>query len=303
MTSSPSQLAGTEVLEALGRCGTLRVLVIGDAMVDAYEIGDVHRISPEAPVPVLQIRSRHRRLGGAANVVKNLVELGVQVSFASVVGADAAGDFLLGELDAMDVNRDAVWVTSGRPTTVKTRVLSQGQQLIRIDDEVSTPLEGDLLADFVDRCLACIATAPIDIIIFEDYDQGVIHPQLIERVREAAAAKNVPVAVDPKFRNFHAYKGMGLLKPNLKELQEGLGLPIDRQDDASIRRAVERLMEGWNPACAMVTLSERGVWLHAPTLGISHLHIPAHPREILDVSGAGDAVIAVAAVLWALGVP
>lgn len=303
MTSPGMPYEPSEVLVALDRCNTLRVLVIGDAMVDAYEIGDVHRISPEAPVPVLQVRSRHRRLGGAANVVKNLVELGAQVAFASVVGEDAAGEFLIRELDAMGVNHDAVWVTPGRPTTVKTRVLSQGQQLIRIDDEVSLPLQGEHLEAFEERCLACIAKSNLDIIIFEDYDKGVIQPHLIERVRETAAAQNVPIAVDPKFRNFHAYKGMGLLKPNLKELQEGLGIPIDRQDDASIRRAVELLMEGWNPTCAMVTLSERGVWLHAPSLGISHLHIPAHSREIVDVSGAGDAVIAVASLLWALGVP
>jgi rfaE bifunctional protein kinase chain/domain len=272
-------------------------------MVDAYELGDVNRISPEAPVPVLQVRSRHKRLGGAANVVKNLVELGAKVSFASVVGEDGAGRFLLEELDAMGVNREAVWVTPERPTTVKTRVLSQGQQLIRIDDEVSTPLEGAALMAFVDRCLACMASQPLDVIIFEDYDKGVIQPVLIDKIREAAAAKAIPIAVDPKFRNFHAYKGMGLLKPNLKELQEGLGIPIDRQDDASIQRAVDLLMERWEPTCAMVTLSERGVWVHAPALGVVHLHIPAHSREIVDVSGAGDAVIAVAAVLWALGVP
>jgi rfaE bifunctional protein kinase chain/domain len=272
-------------------------------MVDAYELGDVNRISPEAPVPVLQVRSRHKRLGGAANVVKNLVELGAKVSFASVVGEDGAGRFLLEELDAMGVNREAVWVTPERPTTVKTRVLSQGQQLIRIDDEVSTPLEGAALMAFVDRCLARMASEPLDVIIFEDYDKGVIQPVLIDKIREAATAKAIPIAVDPKFRNFHAYKGMGLLKPNLKELQEGLGIPIDRQNDRSIRQAVELLMEGWQPTCAMVTLSERGVWLHAPTMGVSHLHIPAHAREIVDVSGAGDAVIAVAAVLYAMGVP
>lgn len=289
--------------EALGRIRSLRVLVIGDAMVDAYQIGEVHRISPEAPVPILQVREKHSRLGGAANVVKNLVELGASVSFCSVVGSDTAGKMLLDELDAMGVNCDAVSIDPKRPTTVKTRLLSQGQQLMRIDEETSDPLSPDALEILSDKCHQVILNQHIDVIIFEDYDKGAIQPILIERVRSWAGDKRIPIAVDPKFRNFHAYRGMGLFKPNLKELQEGLGMRIDRNDDVSIRRAVEALMEGWQPQCALITLSERGVWVHAPSVGIEHRRIPAHPREIVDVSGAGDAVIAVAAVLWALGVP
>jgi len=289
--------------EALGRIRSLRVLVIGDAMLDAYQIGDVNRISPEAPVPVLQVREKHSRLGGAANVVKNLVELGASVSLCAVVGSDAAGKVLLDELHAMGVNCDAVSIDPQRPTTVKTRLLSQGQQLMRIDEEISDPLPPASLEILSDKCHQIILNQSIDVIVFEDYDKGTIQPALIERVRGWADEKRIPIAVDPKFRNFRAYRGMGLFKPNLKELQEGLGMHIDRNDDEAIRQAVDALMEGWQPQCALITLSERGVWVHAPSGGIEHRRIPAHPREIVDVSGAGDAVIAVAAVLWALGVP
>lgn len=287
-------------LEALESCRSLRVLVIGDVMVDAYYIGAVKRVSPEAPVPVVDIQKRDRRLGGAGNVVLNLLALGARVDLASAVGSDEAGNALLEQLDQHGVGTAAVVQTPDRPTTVKTRIMSSGQQLLRVDEETTEPLSPAL----EDALLAALEPllAQADAVLFEDYDKGVLTERIIEFVVRRARELNVPTAVDPKFRQFHAYRGVGLFKPNVKELQEGLGRYVEPGDPASVEAAVEELMTRLQPECALVTLSEYGVHVHQPDRGIVHLRQAAHAREIADVSGAGDTVIAVATCLYALGV-
>ncbi len=287
-------------LDALKSCDQLKVLVVGDVMVDAYYIGDVKRVSPEAPVPVVDIRQRDRRLGGAGNVVLNLLALGAQVELATVVGADEAGEALMAQLQAHGVGVGAVTQSNARPTTVKTRILSSGQHLLRVDEETTEPLsdreEKNLMAS-IDRLIE-----RVDAVLFEDYDKGVLTPHLIRQIVGRAKSLGIPTAVDPKFRQFHDYIGVGLFKPNVKELQEGLGRYVDASSSESVQSAVEELMERLQPDCALVTLSEYGVHVHQPRAGIQHVRQPAHAREIADVSGAGDTVIAVATCLYALGV-
>lgn len=288
------------VQQALDGCRDLNILVVGDVMVDAYYIGDVKRVSPEAPVPVVDIKQRDRRLGGAGNVVLNLLALGARVELASVIGKDEAGAGLKQQLEHHRVGIDAVIEDPSRPTTVKTRILSSGQHLLRVDEESTVPLHSDAEQALLDAIQAVLPR--VDAVLFEDYDKGVLTEHVIETVIRWAQEAELPTAVDPKFRQFHAYKGVGLFKPNVKELQEGLGRYVEAAQPASVESAVDELMVRLGPACALVTLSEHGVHVHQPNAGIFHVRQPAHAREIADVSGAGDTVIAVATCLFAMGV-
>jgi len=289
--------------QALQQCRNLTALVIGDVMIDAYLIGDVNRISPEAPVPVVDVKSRDRRLGGAANVAKNLLSMGAQVHLASVIGTDEAGEHLRSLLDNLSIGDSCIVADSSRPTTIKTRVISNGQQLLRVDEETVLPIHAEIRATLVSRCIQLFDSATIDVVIFEDYDKGVLTPEGIAALIEAAHQRNIPVTVDPKFKQFHAYRGVDLFKPNLKELREGLNALIGKEDDQAIEAAIDQLTSQLNVQNVLVTLSERGVWMHAPHQGVSHKRIPAFQREINDVSGAGDTVIAVASLMLAMHVP
>ena len=289
--------------QALLKCSDLTALVIGDVMIDAYLVGDVNRISPEAPVPVVDVKSRDRRLGGAANVAKNLLAMGAQVHLASVIGADEAGEHLRSLLDALSIGDSCMVADASRPTTIKTRVISNGQQLLRVDEETTSPISLEVSELLTSRCRQLMESGTIDVVIFEDYDKGVLTPQGIGSLIEAAKNCKIPVTVDPKFNQFLAYKDVDLFKPNLKELREGLNAVIGKNDDQAIEAAIDDLTLKLNANRVLVTLSERGVWMHAPNEGTSHKRIPAFEREINDVSGAGDTVIAVASLMLALGVP
>lgn len=288
--------------EALRQSDKVHAFVVGDVMIDAYLMGKVQRISPEAPVPVVEVTHREQRLGGAANVARNVLALGATVEMASVIGTDEAAEVLLQKCSDMSIGTDACLRRSDRPTTVKNRIISDGQHLLRVDEEMTTPLDDATSKALVQKCIARFDVRRPDVLIFEDYDKGVLTPAVIAELVAAASQRNIPTAVDPKFRQFMAYKGVTLFKPNLKELREGLGLNgLDRRDDDAIATATTAIRESLSAQAVLVTLSERGVWLHdAPG---QHERIPAHPREINDVSGAGDTVIATASVLMAAGVP
>lgn len=288
--------------EALKHTSKLHVFVVGDVMVDAYLIGKVNRISPEAPVPVVEVTERERRLGGAANVARNVLALGATVELACVIGDDEGGQFLRQRCQEMAIGTAALVSSADRPTTVKNRIISDGQHLLRVDEEVTSEIEADLAEALIAKCVERFEVRKPDVVIFEDYDKGVLTPRVIEALVAAAGAAGIPTTVDPKFRQFHAYRGVTLFKPNLKELREGLGLNgLDRQNDAEIESATAQIREQLGAQSVLVTLSERGVWLHEANG--SHQRIPAHAREINDVSGAGDTVIATASVLLAAGVP
>ena len=204
----------------------LRVLVIGDVMVDAYILGKVNRISPEAPVPVVSFEQEEKRIGGAGNVALNLVALGAQPIVCSVIGDDEQGQALSNLFAEKGISSQGIIVSKDRKTTVKTRVIASKQQLLRIDSETTSPInqseENALLLQ-----IQALINEGIDGIIFEDYNKGVLTENLIQQVIEFAQAANIPTSVDPKRDNFLAYQGVTLFKPNLKELKEGLNLAFD----------------------------------------------------------------------------
>lgn len=292
-----------DALSALQNTEQVHALVVGDVMLDAYLVGQVNRISPEAPVPVVDVQQRDKRLGGAANVAKNIIALGARVELAAVIGADAAGEDIQRLLVQQGIGTSALLSTSSRPTTIKTRIISNGQQLLRVDEEQTNELEEALENDLIAGCLQTIESRRIDVVIFEDYDKGTLTPSVIQRLISECRSRGIKTTVDPKFRNFNRYKSVDLFKPNLKEMREGLGLAIHKDSDASIAQAVHRMHQLLQPTVSMVTLSERGVCFYAPDEQVDFFRIPAFEREITDVSGAGDAVIAVASVLLALNVP
>jgi rfaE bifunctional protein kinase chain/domain len=279
-----------------------KVCVIGDVMVDAYMWGRVTRVSPEAPVPVVEVDRREQRVGGAGNVVKNLEALGAEVDVISVVGDDMAGQELTRLLATLCTPH--LVVDGSRPTTVKTRVISGGHHVVRVDEESTRPLSSSLAQHVLDSLRALLmGPVPPDVVVIEDYDKGLMTLEVIEGVLRECEAAGVPVAVDPKLKHFSAYRGVALFKPNLKELNEGLGLttPVHPTNREAMECAVETLMDRLQCERLMVTLSEHGTWMHAPSEGIHHAHVPAVQREIMDVSGAGDTVISVAAMLLASG--
>ena len=288
---------------ALENAGNLRVLVVGDLMVDAYLLGQVDRISPEAPVPILRASHRERRPGGAANVALNLKALGSAVTVAGIVGMDQDGQDLQASLEAEGMDTDGMVAFEDRRTTVKTRVMSGGQHLLRVDEEDDADLNGPDSQRFLEQLASVMAARPFDAILIEDYDKGTLSPAVIDGLLRMAREREIPVSVDPKFRHFDCYRDVALFKPNLKELRDGLGLIWENGDQAGMQAALksglDKLQTDWSPAMVLITLSEHGVRVKTPLLDVQQ---PAHPREILDVSGAGDTVIAVATVLLAQGV-
>ncbi|MEQ8426112.1 MAG: bifunctional ADP-heptose synthase [Cyclobacteriaceae bacterium] len=280
-----------EVFDAFNN---LTVLVIGDVMLDSYIWGSIDRISPEAPVPIVRVKKRDFRLGGAANVALNVQALGAQPILCALIGDDDAGKKLLGRLEERGMSNKGIVISDKRPTTIKTRVIASHQHVVRVDEESDDELlreeEQQLLKKIEELISDC------DAIIFEDYDKGVISPNLIEQTVKIAGDNNVPVIVDPKKKNFLAYRNVTLFKPNLKELREGLKLEIDAVDQTQVKKAVETLKQKLN-AGVMVTLSENGIFIDYKG---EQKKINAHTREIADVSGAGDTVVSIAGLCVAL---
>ncbi|MES2628284.1 MAG: bifunctional ADP-heptose synthase [Bacteroidota bacterium] len=277
-----------------------RVLVIGDIMIDAYLWGKVDRISPEAPVPVISITKKEYRLGGAANVALNLKALGAEPIICASYGTDESAKVLAGLMNEHQLSCEGLIATADKPTTVKTRVISAGQHMLRIDEELDTDLDAAAEQEVLRRIDKILDSGSIDVLIFEDYNKGLLTETLIGAIIERAREKGIPTAVDPKKKNFLSYRNVDLFKPNLKELREGLKVEIDRANVDQVRAAVEKLSGELDQRIAFITLSEYGVFLKSNEFdGI----IPAHKREIADVSGAGDTVISVAALCLAKKVP
>ena len=278
----------------------LRVLIVGDVMVDAYVWGRASRLSPEAPVPVVNVDRTENRLGGAANVALNVQALGATPLLCSVVGDDFGGDQLLALLHQHQLPASGLIRSAQRPTTFKQRILAHGQQLVRIDSEVETDLSAGEAAQLLAAYDDLLPRA--DVVIFEDYDKGVLSEQVITECIARARQRNVPTVVDPKKKNFLAYRHCTLFKPNLKELREGLKLEFGAPDTdrPGFEAAVARLREVLQPEIVLVTLSEHGVFAQQ---GDAKTYLPAHLRTISDVSGAGDTVISIAACCVALGQP
>lgn len=273
-----------------------RVLVIGDVMIDNYLWGKVNRISPEAPVPVVLISEKESRLGGAANVALNVQALGAKPILCSVVGDDLQGKLFVDLLKKNNLSGQGIIASKKRKTTVKTRVIANSQQLLRVDEEEESdilPADCDLL---LKRVSVLLQKEKIDVVIFEDYDKGTLTPELIRKIIAIAKKARIPVAVDPKKKNFNHFGGATLFKPNFKELREGTKSDISSSDIPGIKKIVGKLKTDQQFEMVLLTLSDKGVYIDSA--GMKGL-IPAHVRQIADVSGAGDTVISVAALCLA----
>ncbi len=285
----------TDIFE---KFNSLNILIIGDVMMDSYVWGKVDRVSPEAPVPVVRVTRSESRLGGAANVALNVQSLGANPIICAVVGDDSAGQDLLSLLSDSNLSGEGILVLPGRQTTVKTRIMAHNQQIVRVDAETDTDIP-DEASDLIQNTIARIITERnIHAIIFEDYDKGLISEELIFFVVNLANQKGIITVVDPKKRNFHFYRDVSLFKPNLKELREGLKTEIDPYSLTTIEKAIDSLKQRLSAKNVMLTLSEHGVFISCTN---GQKLIPAHIRNIADVSGAGDTVIATAALCLAAG--
>lgn len=288
-----------DIEQLFERFNQLTALIIGDVMIDAYFWGKVDRISPEAPVPVVHVQKKENRLGGAANVALNVKSLGAKAIICSVVGDGSKGDVFRKTSKESGFSTEGIIDSFERMTTVKTRVISAGHHIVRIDDEITTPLSATDERNLLDCIKGILDRQKVDVIIFEDYNKGVLTEKVIRTVIGWADEKKIPTAVDPKKDHFFTYKNCTLFKPNLKELKEGLGIDFSRDDFDSLKNSMMQLQDRLDCRSTMVTLSELGVMMYDKN---EFSHEPAHPREINDVSGAGDTVISVAALALAAGV-
>lgn len=274
------------------------ILVIGDVMIDSYVVGQVNRISPEAPVPVVSVSERYNRLGGAANVALNIKSLGANPILCSAIGNDGKSDEFMDLMELRNLSTEGILKSKNRLTTTKFRVIGNNTQMLRVDEEDDTNLNAQDFILFSGRINHILNNIHIDAIVFEDYDKGIIDSRLIDFVTKKAKAKNIPLLADPKKKNFKEYYGLTLFKPNLKELNEGVDMSIRNGEIESIIDIAKEVMQKYHHKALMVTLSEYGV-LAINAQG-SH-HIPAEVRNIADVSGAGDTVISTVSLAMTVG--
>jgi len=287
-----------EAKQFLQNCNKLRILVVGDLILDRYTWGRVNRISPEAPVPVVDVFEKGERLGGAANVAHNLQAMGAQVALCGVIGQDHAGHTLLKLAKEHQFDTSLILQSDERRTTTKTRIFGNGQQVLRLDKEDRHYLPRIPAKRIIRRIDAQLAS--FDGIIFEDYDKGFLSPLVIRSVIQAAHKHQIFLAADPKFEQFLHYYAIDLFKPNRKELAQGLKLTLPPDDLPSIIQASQKLRKKMPHLYTLVTLSEQGVlFIDAED---TPKHLPAHKRSITDVSGAGDTVISVMTLALLAGV-
>lgn len=276
----------TEVESFLEKLTTLDVLVVGDLMLDEYLWGSADRISPEAPVQVVDLKKRDLRLGGAGNVVNNLRDLGCKVRVASVIGDDENADLLRKRLDFRKLDDRGILTEAGRRTSRKTRILASNQQIVRIDSESREPItdsSAEALVGFI-----AVNIKDVDLILLSDYRKGVLTDDVLAKLFELGRTEGIPVVVDPKGDDFSRYRGATLLTPNRKELKIATGNALETEDD--IQSVGQALIESLELQCLALTRSEEGISIFS-----RHgepVHMPAEAREVYDVTGAGDTVLA-----------
>lgn len=279
--------------ELLDAVANVRALVVGDLILDRYVSGVVDRVSPEAPVPVVRVEQESSAIGGACNVAANVTALGASCAVVGCAGQDAAGETLKAELEMLAVETEGIVFTDTRPTTVKTRVLAKRQQIVRFDHEVDADVDESLATDLIEAVTTRVSAA--DVLIMEDYNKGVLVPVVIASAMDAANARGVPTVADPKRRNFFEYGGVTVFKPNAKELEDALGEFI-HPEDAAWMEATRRRLRCDN---LLLTLGEQGVALQSREVGL--VRVATAARAVYDVSGAGDTVTAVVALVLAAG--
>lgn len=279
------------------------VMVVGDVMIDSYVFGTVDRISPEAPVPVVAVKQRINRLGGAANVAINIHALEAHPVLVSVIGTDQRGNDFMELLKNEDLITEGIIRSALRTTTTKFRIIGNKVQMLRVDEENTEDIAPNEESQLIERVEQLLQKYPIKVMILQDYNKGILTENLITALVSLATKHHVKVAVDPKKKHFLAYKGVSLFKPNLKELKEGLDLDFQIETITEIKAAVHQLQQILGAEMVMATLSEKGLLVSEKQTDGSNIfhHLEAHLRSITDVSGAGDTVISVAALCLAIG--
>jgi len=283
----------SSLTEIIANFSAKKILVIGDAILDQYVWGNVDRISPEAPVPVVAVVKETCRLGGAANVAANICSLGGKVNMVSVVGNDENGDKLSGMLSDIGADVGGIIRCDNRPTIVKTRVIAYHQHVVRIDREAKNEMEGDVRGEIIARAKGEIPN--VDAVLISDYDKGVITKPVLDEIIGTGRKYDKPVVIDPKIRNFWNYTGAMVLTPNLKEVCTAVGMGIVDEED--LLRAGNLILKKLDLQALLITQGERGMTLFQAngqsTSRVDVTHIPAVAREVFDVTGAGDTVAAV----------
>jgi len=282
--------------QLFSKFSTLKVAIVGDVMLDTYWWGRVDRISPEAPVPVVALQRKELRVGGAANVALNTVSLGAQTSLISVIGNDKDGTDLLQLLKDNKIDTSYIIASEKRITTNKTRVMSRNQQMMRLDAETTSDIDTELEKELLQKVKEYFKTHQPDVLIFEDYNKGLLTEKVITELIKLCKEHNVITTVDPKRKNFLSFKGATIFKPNLKEVKEGLNLLTNTVDLSSLQEIHKALQQHLQHQVSLITLSEKGVFYQD---GEDTKIIPTHIRNIADVSGAGDTVIATASLVYA----
>jgi rfaE bifunctional protein kinase chain/domain len=280
----------------IDRFPTTRILVVGDIVLDHYIWGKVSRISPEAPVPVVNVTRESLLLGGATNVVQNIHGLGGSVSICGVIGNDQAGSQVLQLLQMQSIPTDGLLVEEGRPTTLKTRIIAHSQQVVRFDRETKDRIGKDIHRRIFDQVKQRIAGG-LDGIILSDYCKGVVTSELVRDIVKIARKHKIIVSVDPKVSHFNMYRGVTIITPNANEAS--IGSKIDIADDESLLNAGTMLLKRLNCAAVLITRGELGMTLFEH--GKKVTHIPTVAREVFDVTGAGDTVIATLTLAMASG--
>ena len=274
----------------------LKVAVVGDVMLDTYWWGTVERISPEAPVPVVSLTKKDYRLGGAANVALNIRALHADVVMFSVIGDDDDGKILIKRFENEGINTSCILQSPKRITTNKSRIISRNQQMLRLDAEITTDLDEEDEKRLIDTIVKHIEKEQPHVLIFEDYNKGVLTEKVIETISRVCKDHQIITAVDPKRKNFFTYKGVSIFKPNLKEVKEALNLQADDVSLNTLQHIHQLLSDKLNHQTSFITLSEKGVFYND---NYRSQIVPSHVRNVSDVSGAGDTVIAVASLVYA----
>ena len=269
-----------------------KVLVVGDAMIDAYMWGEINQMSPEAPVPVVEVKKHENRLGGAANVALNLQSMGATPILCSVIGNDSQSILFKELIQNANLSNKGLLTSKERRTTLKTRVIAENKHQLRIDEEDTHPITCE--TEFLNLIQELIAD--VDVVILQDYNKGVLTAKVIAKVIEIANTKNIPTIVDPKKQNFLAYKNCTIFKPNLAEIKAGMNIDLNTDNNQEIEKAAADLRELLNAKGVLLTLSGRGICINTKE---NFTHTPAFKRNIIDVSGAGDTVVSVAALCLA----
>ncbi|MDB5231552.1 MAG: carbohydrate kinase [Chitinophagaceae bacterium] len=282
--------------EIFGQLEKMKVAIIGDVMLDTYWWGHVERISPEAPVPVVAFRKKEQRLGGAGNVALNIAAFGSRPTLFSVIGDDDDAIILDSLLLQNNIESKCLVKSTKRLTTNKTRIMSRNQQMLRLDSEQTEDILPEDEASLVNNFETFVKNHHPDIVIFQDYNKGVLTEMVIEAIIKICKNLNIPTAIDPKRKNFFSYKGADIFKPNLKEVKDALNLLAEEINEKILSNIHAELMNALHHEISFITLSEKGVFYQEGQQG--HI-IPSHIRNISDVSGAGDTVIAVASLIYA----